>query len=223
MGAVKHQCQVLPEELGPYLLGQLDPEEELRIAALVAECPSCTAEVHSLRPVVAALALTSSSAEPTQSVTPTPPPPPPGLEGVLSTVRRERAQRRGTSWRVTAAAAVVALVVGIGGTVAVLRDSSDDGRSYALAGQGTAHGSAVCWERDWGTAISLRVAGLEPGEPYGAWMEDRSGDRVPAGTFTATSDGTMRMDLSARISLGDAAAFGVTLIDGDDVLRYDFL
>ena len=220
---MKHHCQVLPEELGPYLLGQLDPREEQRIAALVAECPSCTAEVHSLRPVVAALALTSSATDPTRSVTPTPPPPPPGLDGVLSTVRRERAQHRGTSWRVTAAAAVLALVVGIGGTVAVFRDGSEDGHRYALAGQGTARGSAECWERDWGTAISLKVAGLEPGKPYGAWMEDRSGDRVPAGTFTATSDGTMRMDLSARMALGDAAAVGVTLVDGADVLRYDFL
>ena len=53
-------------------------------------------------------------------------------------------------------------------------------------------------------------------------MEDESGDRVPAGTFTATSDGTVRLDLSARMAIGDAAAFGVTLIDGEDVLRYDF-
>ena len=81
----------------------------------------------------------------------------------------------------------------------------------------------MCSERDWGTAISLTVAGLEPGRPYGAWMEDEAGDRVPAGTFTATSDGTMRMDLSARMAIEDAAAFGVTLIDGPDVLRYDFL
>ena len=63
---MKHQCQVLPEELGPYLLGQLDPHDEQRIATLVADCPSCTADVHALRPVVAALALTSSAAEPTR-------------------------------------------------------------------------------------------------------------------------------------------------------------
>jgi len=219
---MKHQCQVLPEELGPYLLGQLDPQEEQRIAALVSECPSCTAEVHSLRPVVAALALTSSAADLTQPVTPTPPPPA-GLDGVLSIVRRERAQRSGRSWRVAAAAAVLALIVGIGGTVAVLRDGSEDGHRYTLVGQGTARGSAECWERDWGTAISLEVAGLQPGRPYGAWMEDETGDRVPAGTFTAASDGTMRLDLSARMAIDDAAAFGVTQIDGDDVLRYDFL
>ena len=221
MGAVKHQCQVLPEELGPYLLGQLEPHDERRIEALVAECPSCTADVYALRPVVAALALTSSAAEPAPAVTP--PPPPDGFDGVLSTVHRERAQHRGRSWRVAAAAAVVALVVGIGGTVALGRDGSDDGRSYTLVGQGTARGSAVCSERGWGTAISLTVAGLEPGRPYGAWMEDETGDRVPAGTFTATSDGTMRLDLSARMAIEDAAAVGVTQIDGADVLRYDFL
>jgi hypothetical protein len=209
---MKHQCQVLPEELGPYLLGQLDPDEEQRIAALVAECPSCTAEMHDLRPVVAALALTSSAAQPTSAATPAPPPD--GFDGVLSTVHRERARRAGRSWRVAAAAAVVALVVGIGGT--------DDGRRYTLVGQGTARGSAVCAERDWGTAISLTVAGLQPGAPYGAWMEDETGDRVPAGTFTATSGGTMRLDLSARMALEDAAAVGVTRIDGPDVLRYDF-
>ena len=220
MGAMKHQCQVLPEELGPYLLGQLDPQEEQRVAALVAECPSCTAEAHALRPVVAALALTSSSAEPAPITAPAPPPD--GFDGVLSTVHRERAQHHGRSWRVAAAAAVVALVVGVGGTIAVGRDGSDDGRRYTLVGQGTARGSAVCAERDWGTAISLTVAGLQPGAPYGAWMEDETGDRVPAGTFTATSDGTMRLDLSARMSITDAAAVGVTRIDGPDVLRYDF-
>jgi anti-sigma-K factor RskA len=220
VGAMKHQCQVLPEDLGPYLLGQLEPDEEARIAALVADCPSCTAEVRALRPVVAALALSGDSADPTPHAATGPPPA--GLDGVLSTVHRERARRRSRSWRIAAAAAVVVLALGLGAVTVLVRDGGDDGRRVTLSGQGTARGGAVVAERAWGTAITLTVTGLQPGRPYGAWLENRSGDRVPAGTFTATTDGTMRLDLSALMRLDDAAAVGVTQLDGKDVLRHDF-
>jgi hypothetical protein len=226
---MRHQCLVLPEDLGPFLLGQLDQPEEARVQALVAECPTCVAEIRALRPVVAALGTASAAsqqpAEPARRPGPVvaPAAPAPGFDGVLTAVHLERAQRRRRpAWLLAAAAAVLAVAVTLGAVAVLARSGDNAGREVALVGQGHAHGTAVVAQRDWGTSIALTVSGLQPGKPYGAWLEDKSGDRVPAGTFTPRSDGTVRLDLSALMSVHDAAAMGVTQLDGDDVLRYDF-
>jgi anti-sigma-K factor RskA len=225
VGTVKHECLVRPEDLGPYLLRQLDSEVEARIGALVAACPSCTEEVRVLRPVVTALGRATTTPERVALLTDTDvarPDPQAGFDGLLTAVRRERARRRGRTWRAAAAAAVVAAVLTLGAVAVVSQRDAGGGHVVALVGTGQARGSAVVSERAWGTAIVLTVRGLKPGKPYGAWLEDRSGDRVPAGTFTPASDGTVRLDLSALMSLHDTAAVGVTQLGGVDVLRYDF-
>lgn len=223
MGAVRHECQVRPEELGPFLLGQLAPTESDRVADAVAACASCTAEVAGLRPVVAALE--TATATPRGPDRPEPPEQqawrgPDGLEVLLSAVHRERGKRL-RAWRLGAVAAGVALLLGLG-TVIALQDDDTGGREVRLVGAGPARGTALVTEREWGTAIDLTVSGLQPGQSYGAWLEDGSGERVPAGTFRATSGGAVRLELSALMPVQDAAAVGVTRLGGSDVLRYDF-
>jgi Anti-sigma-K factor rskA/Putative zinc-finger len=231
VGAVRHECLVRPEDLGPFLLGQLPPEDEARVAEAVAGCPSCAAEARALRPVVTSLGLVSvaASPEPSGSAEVQAVPVQPGsteFDRLLASVRAERAERRGRTRRrgalVVAAAAVVLLlaVVGVG---ALVRDNpkAGTGAQVTLLGSGAAKGTAVVEQRDWGTAIMLNVRGLPPGR-YGAWLQDWSGQRAPAGTFKLGSDGTTHLELSVLMRLQDAAVLGVTRLGGRDVLTHDF-
>jgi Anti-sigma-K factor rskA/Putative zinc-finger len=230
VGAVRHECLVQPEDLGPFLLGQLPREEEARVAEAVAGCPSCADEARALRPVVISLRLAATA-----------PPEPAGstevaavqllrsteFDRLLASVRAERSRRRARTRRrgalVGAAAAAVLLLAVVVGVGALDRDDpkAATGAQVTLVGSGGAHGSAVVERRDWGTAIMLNVRGLPPGR-YGAWLQDWSGQRAPAGTFKLGSDGATHLELSVLMRLDDAASVGVTRIGGRDVLMHKF-
>lgn len=217
---MRHECSVRPEDLGPFLLGQLRHDEATIVAEAVATCPSCTAEVERLVPVAAALARVPMPVDEDAAIAPSP-----ALERVLASVRDERAavRRRVRSRVVLAAASVAVLCAAVVAGVLGLRDGSD-GRDIALVGRSSAWGDAVVAERGWGTAITLNVGGLRPGTTYGAWLADRKGQRVPAGTFKPTADGQAHVVLAASMSLSEADAIGVTVIDngaGADVLTAD--
>jgi anti-sigma factor RsiW len=212
---MRHTCAVRPEDLGPFLLGHLEPDEAELVAEAIESCATCSAEVARLRPVARALSLGTTPRE--ESAVPAPSP---ALDRVLAVVQDESARRRRRVRRrvALAAAAVLLAVVAVAG-LAVAVGGDEQGRDIALTGQSAATGTAVVSERGWGTAISLRLEGLEPGRTYGAWLADRSGERTSAGTFRPTADGSVRLDLAASLLLPDASVLGVTEIDGDDVLR----
>jgi hypothetical protein len=212
---MRHECAVRPEDLGPLLLGQLGRDEAALVAEAVASCPSCSLEVERLAPVAAAMAQVSLPLDDAA-----PAAPPPALERVLEAVRREQAasRRRLRTRMLLAAASVVLLVAAaVGAAVAIGGDSG--GRDIALTGQASASGSAVVSERRWGTAITLDVHGLRPGKAYGAWLSDSKGQRVGAGTFRPTADGSAHLELGASLRLGQASWMGVTQLGGDDVLK----
>jgi anti-sigma-K factor RskA len=214
---MRHECAVSVEDLGPYLLGQLDAEAALVVEHAVASCASCASEVERLRPVAAALAsgVPAVEAAPFRA-------PEPVLERLLASVTGERmAVRRRRRTRVAlAAASVVLLLAGVIGAVVALRGPGD-GRQVALHGTTPATGRAVVSERGWGTAIILQVRGLNPGKTYGAWLADAKGQRVPAGTFRPMADGTARLDLGDSLSLDQAATIGVSALGVGDVLEAD--
>lgn len=218
MGPVRHDCDVSPEELGPFLLGHLPPDEAERVRSGVRRCPICSAEVASLEPVVAALAATSPAVLPE-----------PGadrvdevvLHGVLATVARERAASRRRRWALVSIAAVVAGLLALGGLLLTgVLGNRDDGRRVELA-RGPVTGSAVLVDAEQGTRIALDVAGLGPGRRYGVWLEDRSGQRVSAGSFRPDADGWAHVDLLAGLPLQDTQAIGMTVAGGDDLVRAD--
>jgi hypothetical protein len=216
---MRHECSVRVEDLGPYLLGQLDPDEAARVAAAVDTCACCAEEVRRLRPVVLALArgVPELDEDATQA-------PAPALDRALASVHDARAaHRRRVLNRAGLAAAALVLVIAtaVGAVVIAGGDDRSSDRDVTLVGQGAAGGTVVLSPRDWGSALVLDVRGLAPGTAYGAWLADESGKRVPAGTFRPASDGSAHLNLGASLRPGDAATVGVTELGGDDVLRAD--
>jgi anti-sigma factor RsiW len=214
---MRHECSVRAEDLGPYLLGQLDPAEAARVAESVDSCACCAEEVRRLRPVVLALARTVPALEDDVIQAPGP-----ALDRALATMHDDQAaSRRRVRNRVALAAAALVLVIAsaVGGVVISGGGNSSSDRDVTLIGPGDASGSVVLSQREWGSALVLEVRGLAPGKAYGAWLADESGKRVPAGTFRPTSDGSARLEGAASLRISDAATVGVTELGGDDVLR----
>lgn len=222
MEPVNHACGVGQEDLGPFLLGQLDGHRSTAVAAQVAACPTCSAEVERLRPVVAALARSS------------PPPAEPGernpgatggtgataapVSGADRTVpRRRRPVRRSPRRRRLAVGATALVLVAAVGSVVLLNGRTDVGERVALAGAPGVSASAVLQERRWGTAIELEVRGLDAGTVYGVWLERREGGRVPAGTFRPDGSGTFRLALASAEQLDDSRAVGIAELPGGRV------
>jgi hypothetical protein len=214
---MRHECSVRAEDLGPYLLGQLAPDEAARVAEAVDSCGCCAEEVRRLRPVVLALARGVPALDDDAI-----PAPALALDRALATMHdAQAASRRRVRNRVALAAAALVLVVAtaVGGVVISGGGDNSSDRDVTLVGKGDASGSVVLSQRDWGSALVLEVRGLAPGKAYGAWLADESGQRVPAGTFRPTSDGSARLEGAASLRPGDAATVGVTELGGEDVLR----
>lgn len=217
MGQVNHSCRVSEEDLGPYLLGQLPSGRAEEVAAEVASCPSCAAEVARLRPVVTAM--TAASAPEDLGRRTAPLADPSSLAEVLASVRR--AQRSRSRRRAAIAAGGLAAAVALGAAVPVFLGAGEQDRRVALARSGAASpesadatASMVLSERGWGTAIKLEVSGLRPEQTYGVWLERREGGRLPAGSFRPDDDGTVQISLSSALDLSDSAAVGVAVLPG---------
>lgn len=230
MGVVNHGCDVNEEDLGPLLLGQLDADRAVAVAAQVTACPTCRDEVERLRSVVAALA--RSSPPPVRRTDPSTRFRAPfgGQEGLPGPATRPPSGSRGretrpgparparpTRRRLLMAVATAVLVVAASVVITTLPAPPGGGRSVALAGAGGAAASAVLQERRWGTAIELEVRGLDAGTTYGVWLERRAGGRLSAGSFRPDSDGTFRLSLAAALPLDDSRAVGVALLPGGRV------
>jgi len=127
--------------------------------------------------------------------------------------RRKRARR--ISLAVLAAAAVVLAVVAVVG----LSRSNPGTRpeQVALAAKNTAPGAsatAALRPQPYGTAIDLKVSGLDEGTVYALWLADSSGTRSPAGTFVVGRNGTASLD--TRTALPRSMAVKIWITDPHD-------
>jgi hypothetical protein len=83
-----------------------------------------------------------------------------------------------------------------------------------------ARGSAVVHRDPDATWLELNTSGMESGETYAVWLEETDGERSPAGTFVGV-EGDLYISLYSTLPRDDAAAIGVSTLDGDTVMRAD--
>jgi anti-sigma-K factor RskA len=196
-------CRGHADQVGPYVLGALEPDEMEEMRRHLAGCARCTAEVRSLAELPALLDM--AQADDQMAV------PSPGLEDeVLDRFVRERAQpaprRRRWPRLAIPAVAVAALVAAL--LVAVI-PGSDPAYAHAdlwsLPAGGGAEGTADVAEVAAGTRVKLQADHLPVtrGRTYELWCVRGDGRWINGGTFQARSDGTAAAELTAAVEPGE--------------------
>jgi anti-sigma factor RsiW len=193
------------EELGAFVLEQLDPDERAAVQAHLDGCAECRAELALLTPLAEILPL----ADPAWlSSTPLPPRSlGRRVERRVEAERRGRRRRRlqfglGFATATATAAAVLVLVLG-GGS-----DSTPGTKvEFANLPQGV-HIWSDLQQRPWGTEVSVYVHGMHPGTPCHVFLRGPSG-RVDAGSFRYRYAEGAGSGLSAAIDLTRARAIGI--------------
>jgi anti-sigma factor RsiW len=198
-------CRIWREELGAFVLDQLDPDERAAVQAHLDGCGDCRAELALLAPLAEILPL----ADPAWLTSN--PAPPRNLGRRVA--RRVEAERRGLRRRrlrigaglaSAAAAAVTVLVLVLGGGA-----GSPGGTPVEFANlpQGV-HIAGDLTPHSWGTEVSVYVHGIAPGTPCHVFLRGPSG-RIDAGSFRYRRTDGAGAELSAAIDLSKARALGI--------------
>jgi hypothetical protein len=197
-------CRTHAEQVGPYVLAALEPEEMEEMRAHLAECPRCAAEIRSLAELPALLDLVQADAEPAMLS--------PGLEDeVLDRFVRERARSAPRRWRwprlAIPAVAVAALVAAL--LVVVLPGDTDTAYAHvdlwSMPAGGGAEGTADAAAVPAGTRVNLKADHLpvRSGRTYEMWCVREDGRWISGGRFYARADGTAAAELTAPVRPGE--------------------
>jgi hypothetical protein len=218
-------CDHVRPELGGYVLGALEPEEEAAVREHLMTCSECAAEHASVAGLPRLLALAAPMAEAG--------PPAAALEErVLDATAGERPHRSPRRRRLlrprvllpavaALAAVVVAVVIALGG------GGGERAPGFEVALQpvagGTASGRALLASDDAGIKMRLWVRGLprDPGIVYEVQC-DAPGWTASAGTFRADSHGRAYVVLNTAARRGEYDAIRVvrrTRSSATDVLQ----
>ena len=192
------------DQVGPYVLGALEPDEMEEMRRHLAGCARCTAEVRSLAELPALLDMAEADDEIAA--------PSPGLEDqVLDRFVRDRARsaprRRRWSRLAIPAVAVAALLAAL--LVVVLPGDSNTAYAHAdlwsLPAGGGAEGTADVAEVAAGTRVKLKADHLpvEREKAYELWCVRTDGRWVNGGRFYAHADGTAAAELVAAVKPGE--------------------
>jgi hypothetical protein len=196
-------CRSHADQVGPYVLGALEPDEMDEMRGHLAECPRCAAEVRSLAELPALMDLVHADAEVAVLS--------PGLEDeVLDRFVRERARSapRRRRWPRLAipAVAVAALLAAL--LVVILPGDTNTAYAHAdlwsLPAGGGAEGTADAAAVPDGTRVKLRADHLpvERGRTYEMWCVRTDGRWINGGRFYASADGTAAAELTAPVKPG---------------------
>jgi hypothetical protein len=197
-------CRSYADQVGPYVLGALDPDEMEDMRSHLPGCPRCAAEVRSLTELPALLDLVQADVQVAV--------PSPGLEDeVLDRFVRERARSapRRRRWPRLAIPGVAVAVVVAALLIAFLPDDSNTAFAHAelwsLPAGGGAEGTADVAEVDAGTRVKLRADNLPVmrGRTYELWCVRTDGRWIKGGSFHARADGTAAADLTAAVRPGE--------------------
>jgi hypothetical protein len=218
-------CRAHADDIGPFVLGALEPEEMDAIRRHLASCPACAAEARSLSRLPSLL--DCAQAEDRIEVLP------PRLEDeILDRFVRERASsgRRRRAWLRLAipAVAIAALVAGIlvvavpGGTTTAYAHAE----LWSMPAGGGAAGTADVAEVPAGTRVELRADHLpvRRGSSYELWCVRSDGRWINGGSFQARADGTAAAELTAAVRPGEYHVVVITRrssggVRGPEVMR----
>jgi len=206
------------EEIGSYLLGEMDKEAAAAFERQMAAEPELRAEVERLRPVVTRLE------ELPEEAWDAPEPPPlslPDAEAPAASLRAGARRRFGALTLGPApAAGLAALLLAIGvaaGTLLGGGDSGSNGPSTELAlsriddGPAGARGQVLVSD---GNSATVDVSGLKPtgsSRFYELWLLDEDGRMIALGSFRVGEDGHADIDLPIPVSPQRYRYFDVSL------------
>lgn len=195
-------CPEAADGLGAYVLGALEPDERARVEEHLRGCRTCTEELAGF----GALPALMDRVRP-DDLRPVGLAPSADLFDRLSAAAAPPRRNRARTWALVAAAVLVVLGVGIGGTV---RGADRDRAVTAAAG--AVRATVVASTVDDGSALAVTVAGMRPGEECRMVAVDTDGARHEAGTWPASAagDGSWRgwtdvdrTDLAEVVLVGD--------------------
>jgi len=210
------------ELLGPYVLGELTPEEERELERHLEECSSCWDQLSVVWGIHNALRAAAASGPP--------------QELRLRTLARAKGEgstrsRLGwTFWVPMAAALLVAAVLGIGLLRSTIDGPSESVPLTATASAPEAGGEVRGQIVGENLRVELRVWGmpkLRESEYYEMWYYAEDGSRISCGTFRTGPEGRTTVNLSAPAGARSYPEIEVTrepddgnpLANGDEVLR----
>jgi len=196
--------------LGAYVLGALEPGERAELAAHLEDCARCRAEVAEFAPLPGLLGRLSPAEARSTEAASVPDRP---LRGALAEVAARRRARR---WRLVAAAAVVAILTGVGAGLA-LSQHDDGARGVTVSATDPAtrvHASAKLEDGTSGTTIVLTMQGVRSGERCRLIAVARDGRRDVAGSWRASYVGDVSFDGSTAINRADLARLDVVTFAG---------
>jgi len=216
-------CEAAREALGAYVLGALEPDERAAVAAHVADCPECAAELARLEGLPDLLRHADGLV--------IPPAPPAVEERLLDRVARERGRHRRhrpallrvpRGRMLAVACAIGGLLVGAGATALALgtgRDAPTETAQYQLrlSGDTGATARAELEPGRGGTQVHLWVKGLKPGaESVYEVRCERGGWSASAGTFRADARGRAYVVLTTAARVGEYERIRVVRHDGPE-------
>jgi anti-sigma factor RsiW len=214
-------CSDRHEDIVDALTGNLSDARQAEFEAHTRSCAGCADEVQRLGSVASRLHDSGVDPDAVERFDAAPAGLHARVTDAIEQARREdsnvrlleprRRRTRRISLAVLAAAAVVLAVAAIVG----LTHSNPGTRpeQVALAAKDVAPGSsatAALRPQPYGTAIDLKVAGLNDGTVYALWLADASGTRSPAGTFVAGHDGKAALDTSTALPRDKAVKIWIT-------------
>lgn len=204
----------LEDEIGAYLLGALDSDEERRMEELLDSSEGIRAHLRYMQPALELLGETVRRQDP----------PPQLRERILAEVGAEPARSAvaaapsGRSWfrlprlelrpaMGMAALALLAIVVGVGGYEVGMggSDPRNPNRAHEIPGTPQPGSITARLERRGDTG-TLELTGLDPLSPYRdyqAWVQ-RDGVMEPSSLFAARADGTASAAIPERLNGADA-------------------
>lgn len=198
----------LGEWSAAYVLGALDSEDRRLFERHLDACDLCAADVASFAPIPGLLAKVDVGRReevPASVLT--------EASTRVADERRALVSSR-ARWRLTAAAAVIALVAVVFGGLA----EPDDARALALEPEWGVTGEVTVSARGWGTEVGFDLAELPPEVTCIAWAVDDDGEWQQVAWWGPTASHRARVTGASSLQLEDVAEIVVTTTDRSQIV-----